>query len=86
MAKSLAKTQPVPLWLRLCLALVLLPVAAFAAFGFLATFEPNPWWVTWPWRVAYAALAVTSLAGVVKLLGKRRAKLMDSGAGAHPQP
>ncbi|WP_439628936.1 hypothetical protein [Gemmata sp.] len=43
---------------RITLALCLLPVVAFCAFGFLATYESPG--VT-PLRVAYAAIGVSSL-------------------------
>lgn len=77
-AKAWAETRTVPLWARVAIAAPLVTVAAFTAFGFLATFEPNPWWITWPWRVAYLALGLGSLAGVLKLLIKRRAKPSNS--------
>lgn len=35
------------------LALLCLVVAAFCAFGFLATFEPLPVWKQWTFRVIY---------------------------------
>jgi hypothetical protein len=60
-----------PLWLRLLFALPLLFLASLAAFGFLATFEPNHSWIVWAWRPAYAALGFASLAGTAKLLCKR---------------
>jgi len=57
--------------LRLPLALALLPVAAFSAFGFLAAFEPNPWWKTGPWWLGCAVAGLGAVTGVV-LLWKQR--------------
>jgi hypothetical protein len=63
-----AESRNLPLWLRFLLAVALLCVTGFCGVGFLATFEPNPWWVTWPWRLAYTAAGFACLAGIGKLL------------------
>jgi hypothetical protein len=56
-----------PLGLRLLATLAWLFLTGFAAFGFLATFEPNHGWIVWAWRLAYAALGLASLAGLAML-------------------
>lgn len=48
---------------RLLTAIILLGVAAFCAFGFLATFEPLPPATQWTWRAIYAAAGLASLIG-----------------------
>lgn len=45
--------------------IVLLPLAAFAVFGFLATFEYT-FAEAWGWRIAYVALVLASLAGIAR--------------------
>lgn len=51
--------------IRIVIALVLLAVAAFCAFGFLATFEP-PSHI--PLRVAYGCIGLACLAGASWLM------------------
>jgi hypothetical protein len=51
-----------PLILRILVALALLPIAAFCAFGFLATFEP-PGHI--PLRIAYGVVGMACLIGMV---------------------
>lgn len=46
---------------RVFLSLVALGLAAFCAFGFLASFEPSDS-LNWPWHVAYGILGISSLA------------------------
>jgi len=58
--------------LRLLYAVVLLGVAGFAGFGFLATFEPNE--NTLPWRIGYAAVGVGAIIVAIWLLVPRRRK------------
>ena len=55
--------------LRLWLALMLLPVAAFCGFGFLATYEPPGYPVL---RLAYGILGVSCLVGAGRLVVPRR--------------
>ncbi|HEX8200719.1 MAG TPA: hypothetical protein VF590_09545 [Isosphaeraceae bacterium] len=55
--------------LRLVLALMLLPVAAFCGFGFLATFESPGYPVL---RLAYGILGVLCLVGAGWLVVPRR--------------
>ena len=51
--------------LRLVLILLLLGVAAFCAFGFLASFEPHDGnWL--PWQLLYAAFALAALFGIAR--------------------
>jgi hypothetical protein len=50
----------------LLLALLLLPLWAFAAFGFLASFEPMP--NPLPWRIAYATAVVLLSLAEIRLL------------------
>jgi len=54
-----------PRFAKLLLAVVLLAVAGFCVFGFLATYEP-PGLVVW--RVIYAALGLVSLLGAGGLI------------------
>ena len=53
--------------LRLFGSVLLLAVAAFCAFGFLATFEPLPPAVQWTWRGIYILIGLACLAGAVRL-------------------
>jgi hypothetical protein len=54
--------------IRLLAAAVLLPVAAFCVFGFLAT-----------WRLGYAALLLLCVAGLVRLTRRGRPGADGSG-------
>ncbi|MBL8823755.1 MAG: hypothetical protein JNJ77_14295 [Planctomycetia bacterium] len=47
---------------RLLLVAMLLGIAAFCVFGFLATFEPTPRDVL-PWQVGYGATAFVAVLG-----------------------
>jgi peptidoglycan/LPS O-acetylase OafA/YrhL len=58
-----------PFAIRLVVALILVAVAAFCAFGFLATFEPPGYPVL---RLAYATLRVVCLLGAGWLVIPRR--------------
>ena len=57
--------------LRLLYAVLLLGVALFAVFGFLATFEPSEQSVL-PWRIGYAAVGIGAVIVVIWLLVPRR--------------
>jgi hypothetical protein len=57
--------------LRLLYALLLLGVALFAVFGFLATFEPSEQSML-PWRIGYAAVGVGAVIVALWLLMPRR--------------
>ena len=53
--------------LRFIYAILLLGIAAFAVFGFLATFEPSDHNVL-TWRVGYAAVGVGALIATIWLV------------------
>jgi len=57
---------------RIVGTMVLLAVAAFCAFGFMATYEAPGWPVL---RTVYAVIAAVCLAGVVGVWWPRRAKV-----------
>ncbi|MBC8876831.1 MAG: hypothetical protein H8E44_45975 [Planctomycetes bacterium] len=59
------------LMLKLFGSVLLLAVAGFCAFGFLATFEPLPPAEQWTWRGIYIVIGLACLAGAVRL-GWRR--------------
>lgn len=59
-----------PLVMRFLIALILLCVAAFSGFGFLATYEPMDDGSHLTWRVGYGVAIVASLFGVVRALRK----------------
>jgi len=50
----------------LLLALLVLPLLAFSAFGFLATFEPLP--NPLPWRIGYAVAVLVLATAEIRLL------------------
>ncbi len=52
--------------MRVLLALVLLAIAAFCVFGFLATYEPVEGALLW--RVGYGAAIIACLYGMLRLL------------------
>jgi peptidoglycan/LPS O-acetylase OafA/YrhL len=61
-------------WLfRIVLAMLLLCVAAFCVFGFLASFEPGN---GVQWKVGYGALACGGWVGAVALLVRARARIL----------
>lgn len=54
-----------PLVARILIILVLLPILAFCALGFLATFEPpEPGTSFFTWRIGYALAALLCLTGI----------------------
>ena len=55
--------------MRILGALLLLAVAAFCAFGLLASFEPVA--NALAWRIGYGVVLVASVVGIVVLLGRR---------------
>ncbi len=57
-----------------CLVLSLMTVAAFCAFGFVATFEPIERGLQIMWRALYTTGALASLAGVGWVLTSGRRK------------
>lgn len=59
--------------MRILLVLVLLGVAAFSVFGFLATYEPLERSTQLTWRIVYGTTLAASVAGVAWTLlrGKR---------------
>ena len=58
-----------PLIVRILLALILLPITLFCAYGVLATFEP-PGHV--PLRITYGLIGLACLVGVVWIALPRR--------------
>ena len=56
---------------RAILAIILLGLAAFSVFGFLAAGEPGNEPVRLVWRIGYAALGLASLAGAGWLFWRR---------------
>lgn len=57
---------------RIILALALLGVAAFCAFGFLAPYEIPDASGRLPWQIGYGALGLVCLAGAGFVLRPRR--------------
>ncbi len=51
---------------------LLLAVAAFCVFGFLATFEPMQAAKQWTWRAIYVVVGGCSLAGVASSFRRPR--------------
>jgi hypothetical protein len=54
--------------IEVAFALVLLMLAAFCAFGFLATFEPNDPAIAMRWRIGYGFVGFACLGGAAWLL------------------
>lgn len=59
--------------IRIIYALLLVCVAVFSAFGFMATFEPSDFDVV-IWRIGYAAVGVGAIVAAVWLLVPRKGK------------
>ncbi|MGQ0552833.1 MAG: hypothetical protein ACT4PU_06390 [Planctomycetota bacterium] len=57
---------------RILLALLLLAVAAFCGFGFMATYEPTDGSGFMAWRIGYGVVGVLCLGGAAWLLLARR--------------
>lgn len=57
-------------FVRLLAVLLLVPLACFSAFGFMASFEPGDFHLAW--RVAYAVVFLACLIGALQLLLARR--------------
>ena len=53
--------------LKLITAVLLLAVAGFCVFGFLATFEPLPLTAQWAFRGLYTVLGLACVARAVRL-------------------
>ena len=52
-------------------SLILLPIAAFCVFGFMATFEPTDRTVEFmAFRIGYAVIGIGCLVGVVFLIAR----------------
>jgi hypothetical protein len=62
--------------IRIVVSLLLLAVAAYCGFGFLATFEP-PGFVGW--RIGFAVGIVLSLGGVAWLCFAKRRRIPQGG-------
>jgi hypothetical protein len=48
-------------------SLILLPIAAFCVFGFMATFEPDETFEFMAFRIGYTVIGAGCLAGVMAL-------------------
>ena len=60
-------------------SLILLPIAAFCVFGFMATFEPTDRTVEFmAFRIGYAVIGLGCLGGVVALITRCFRKQQDS--------
>ena len=57
--------------IRIVYALLLLAVAAFSVFGFLATFEPSDHNIL-VWRVGYAAVGIGAIVAAAWFLRPRK--------------
>ena len=57
-----------PMWARILILVILLPILAFCAFGFLATYEYPDWSI---WRTAYLIIGIMCLIGIAIALLKR---------------
>jgi hypothetical protein len=66
---------------RILAALVLLAMACFCVFGFLASFEPGNGLI---WKVGYGALACGFLIGAVALFLGRGKTAGEAGGGVNP--
>ena len=53
--------------LQIIVTLVSLALLPFCAFGFLATFEPNPPAVQWTLRLLYGLLPILGLLALIKV-------------------
>ena len=72
---------------KLLVAVVLLAVAAFCAFGFLASYEPPPSPARLALRLAYAAVGLASLAGAGVLIARALAvRRPPRGFPVEPRP
>ena len=63
--------------LRLALSLLLVALACFSIFGFMATFEPLDQATRMTWRVVYSVLFIASGAGLFMLNLPRRDNRAD---------
>ena len=54
--------------LRIFLSLILAAAALFCVYGLVATLEPMPAGVQWPWRGFSGLLVVGNLAGLTHLI------------------
>ena len=63
--------------LRLALSLILVALACFSIFGFMATFEPLDQATRMTWRVVYGVLFISSGAGLFMLNLPRRDNRAD---------
>jgi LPXTG-motif cell wall-anchored protein len=69
--------------LRITGALGLFAIAAFCAFGFMATFEPSAS-PRWPWQVGYGLIGLASLGGAIFLLRSKRNRGASGGNRVQP--
>ncbi|MDG1893740.1 MAG: hypothetical protein P8J37_02420 [Fuerstiella sp.] len=63
-------TDPLPVWGRVLLVLLLIPVLAFTLFGFAASFEPGDG--NWIGKIVYATVFPGAAATIIGLCRKRR--------------
>lgn len=61
-----------PLLIRIILALVLIAVLLFCAYGFLATFEPLERSVQITWRIVYGGVGSACIGGAAWLVFAKR--------------
>ena len=71
--------------MKILLALLLLCVAAFSAFGFLAAGEPMDDGSHLTWRIGYGIAIIASLYGVVRLFRREGADAPGDGGLAGAQ-
>ena len=71
-----------PFIARAVVALVLLAVAAFCVFGFLATFEPIDPEAQLIWRAVYGGVGLGCVAGAVWLILAHKAQPRDGHSKA----
>lgn len=67
---------------RVLLAILLLPVAAFCLFGFVATFEPLDLVTQWTFRIGYAVLGISAVASIARLSRGRTGSSPKQKSGA----
>ena len=62
--------RPLQRWRRRAIALLLIAPIPFGVFGFLASGEPGAF--HWIWRIAYSAMVLGCLAGILRLSCPKR--------------
>ena len=59
-------------------SLILLPIAAFCVFGFMATFEPDESVEFMVFRIGYTVIGLGCLAGIIALIANCFRRKMNS--------